>query len=158
MVLAFYVLPGEHLEIQEIQPGVRVAEEAGCPVGASRPVSWGERTILVVRSGERTYAALQHLDAGFECAMYHDQAPAMATSELQCDACHELHHPPEASCMSCHRDRAKPKHALAFAHSECTQCHGNKAAGITRVGTIGVHCVSYGQGRTQRPGGVPLMS
>jgi hypothetical protein len=91
MVLAIYVLSGEHLEIPEIQPGVRVAEEAGSPVGASL-VSWGDQTILVVRNGEKTYAALQHLDAGFEYAMCHHQAPAMATSELQCDACHELHH------------------------------------------------------------------
>ncbi|KPJ91323.1 MAG: hypothetical protein AMS18_08900 [Gemmatimonas sp. SG8_17] len=59
MVLAFYVLPGEHLEIPEIQPGVRVTGAADFPVGASRLVSWGERTILVVRSGEQTYAALQ---------------------------------------------------------------------------------------------------
>jgi nitrite reductase/ring-hydroxylating ferredoxin subunit len=59
MVLAFYVLPGEHLEIPEIQPGVRVTRAADFPVGASRLVSWGERTILVVRSGEQTYAALQ---------------------------------------------------------------------------------------------------
>ncbi|UCG88918.1 MAG: hypothetical protein JSW71_10420 [Gemmatimonadota bacterium] len=59
MVLAFYVLPAEHLEIPEIQPGVKVTREAEFPVGASRLVSWGERTILVVRSGEQAYAALQ---------------------------------------------------------------------------------------------------
>ncbi len=59
MVITFYVLPGEHLQIPEIQPGVRVTREAEFPVGASRLVSWGEQTILVVRSGEQTYAALQ---------------------------------------------------------------------------------------------------
>jgi hypothetical protein len=44
MVITFYVLPGEHLEIPEIQVGVRVTREAEFPVGASRLVRGGPRT------------------------------------------------------------------------------------------------------------------
>jgi hypothetical protein len=72
-----------------------------------------------------------HRDAGLACSMCH-QAPAMSTAQLQCETCHEMHHQPEASCISCHQERAKPKHALAFAHSQCSQCHGEKASGIDR--------------------------
>ncbi len=73
MALAFYVLPGEHLEIPEIQPGVRVTREADFPVGASRLVSWGEQTILVVRSGEQSYAALQGTSPRDGCILRWDE-------------------------------------------------------------------------------------
>lgn len=72
-----------------------------------------------------------HLNAGFECSTCH-QPPAMSAREIRCESCHESHHQPEVSCISCHRDRAKQKHALAFAHLQRTQCHGDKAAGINR--------------------------
>jgi nitrite reductase/ring-hydroxylating ferredoxin subunit len=73
MALAFYVLPGEHLEIPEIQPGVRVTREADFPVSASRLVSWGEQTILVVRSGEQSYAALQGTSPRDGCILRWDE-------------------------------------------------------------------------------------
>ena len=73
MALAFYVLPGEHLEIPEIQPGVRVTREADFPIGASRLVSWGEQTILVVRSGEQSYAALQGTSPREGCILRWDE-------------------------------------------------------------------------------------
>jgi nitrite reductase/ring-hydroxylating ferredoxin subunit len=56
---ALYVMPTESLEIPELQPAVRVARVAEFPVGASRIVNWGERIVLVVRSAEDQYAALQ---------------------------------------------------------------------------------------------------
>jgi len=59
MVVGLYALPGEHLELPELLPGVRVAREENLPVGASRVVSWGDQVILVVRSGEQRYSALQ---------------------------------------------------------------------------------------------------
>jgi nitrite reductase/ring-hydroxylating ferredoxin subunit len=59
LILALYVLPREHLELPELLRGVRVAREADFPVGASRVISWGERTILVVRSDDYRYTALQ---------------------------------------------------------------------------------------------------
>jgi nitrate/TMAO reductase-like tetraheme cytochrome c subunit len=72
-----------------------------------------------------------HMEAGLECSLCH-QPPAMSVTELRCETCHESHHQPDAACISCHRERAKPKHALAFAHLQCTQCHGDKATGLTR--------------------------
>ncbi|MEJ2237896.1 MAG: cytochrome c3 family protein [Gemmatimonadales bacterium] len=72
-----------------------------------------------------------HMDAGLACAMCH-QPPAMDATQVQCETCHAMHHQPEVTCLSCHRDRAKPKHALAFAHSPCGQCHGEKVSGIDR--------------------------
>ena len=73
MALAFYVLPGEHLEIPEIRPSVRVTREADFPIGASRLVSWGERTILVVRSGEQSFAALQGTSPRDGCILRWDE-------------------------------------------------------------------------------------
>lgn len=54
-----YVMPGEHLEIPEAQPAVRVAREADFPVSGSRMVRWGERAILVIRSSTDRFVAVQ---------------------------------------------------------------------------------------------------
>jgi nitrite reductase/ring-hydroxylating ferredoxin subunit len=61
LVLAgvFYLRPGEHLEIPEIQPVVRVASESDFPTGASRLVRWGDRPILVVRQADGGFLAVQ---------------------------------------------------------------------------------------------------
>ena len=59
IALGLYLLPGEQLQIPELQPAVRVARQADFPAGASRVVTWGERVILVVHTGDQTYAALQ---------------------------------------------------------------------------------------------------
>lgn len=54
-----YLLPPEPLALAELQPAYRVAREAEFPINASRVVNWGENIILVVRTGEQAYAALQ---------------------------------------------------------------------------------------------------
>jgi nitrate/TMAO reductase-like tetraheme cytochrome c subunit len=72
-----------------------------------------------------------HLEAGFQCVNCHE-APSMSADGVDCTTCHALHHQPEATCVSCHQSGAKEKHALAFAHSTCSQCHGEKAQGITK--------------------------
>lgn len=61
LVLAgvFYLRPGEHLEIPEVQPVVRVVSESDFPVGASRLVRWGNRPILVVRRTDARFLAVQ---------------------------------------------------------------------------------------------------
>ncbi|MEE9577659.1 MAG: hypothetical protein V3W35_09620 [Gemmatimonadota bacterium] len=56
LVTAIYLLPPEHLRVPELQPAVRVANEADFPVGASRVVAWGDEAILVVRGAERFHA------------------------------------------------------------------------------------------------------
>ena len=67
--VALYSLPSEHLEMPELLPGVRVAAEESFPVGASRIVSWGDQVILVVRSDERRYSALQGISSGDDCML-----------------------------------------------------------------------------------------
>lgn len=56
IVTAIFLLPPEHLRIPELQPAVRVANEADFPVGASRIVAWGDEPILVVRGREQFWA------------------------------------------------------------------------------------------------------
>jgi nitrite reductase/ring-hydroxylating ferredoxin subunit len=61
VILGFglYLLPPEHLQLAELQPAIRVARQGDLPIGSSRVVTWGERVILVVRTGEDAFAALQ---------------------------------------------------------------------------------------------------
>jgi nitrite reductase/ring-hydroxylating ferredoxin subunit len=59
MGTTLYVLPTERLEIPQLDPTIRVARVAEFPVGASRIVNWGDQIILVVRSAEEQYSALQ---------------------------------------------------------------------------------------------------
>ncbi len=57
--IGLYLLPPAHLQLADLQPAARVGRQADIPVGASRLINWGDRVILVVRTGEATYAALQ---------------------------------------------------------------------------------------------------
>jgi len=59
LTVTLYALPGEHLEIPEVQPAVRVAQQADFPIGTSRMVRWGDRAILVIRATEGRYVAMQ---------------------------------------------------------------------------------------------------
>jgi nitrate/TMAO reductase-like tetraheme cytochrome c subunit len=70
-----------------------------------------------------------HREAGLGCAFCHS-APGMSTEAVDCTTCHELHHQPTATCNLCHSE-AKEKHDIAFAHLPCSQCHGEKVAGVT---------------------------
>ena len=56
--IGLYALPTERLQLAELQPSLRVARVRDLPVGGSRVVNWGQRIILVVRSGEEQYFAL----------------------------------------------------------------------------------------------------
>ncbi len=59
LAVVLYLLPGDRLRLSELQPAYRVAPESAIPVGSSRIVNWGDRVILVIRTGEQAYAALQ---------------------------------------------------------------------------------------------------
>lgn len=54
-----YLLPGDYLQTPELQPTMRVAQQDGFPIGASRVVTWGPRIVLVVHSADQEYHALQ---------------------------------------------------------------------------------------------------
>ena len=72
--IGLYLLPPEHLQLAELQPVYRVAREADFPVGTSRVVNWGERVILVVRTAEQSYAALQGTAPTDGCILTWDPA------------------------------------------------------------------------------------
>lgn len=59
VILAFFMLPPPHLQVPEIQPVVRVARLRDFGVGTSRMVTWGARSVLVVRRDERGFFAVQ---------------------------------------------------------------------------------------------------
>ncbi len=72
LITALYVMPSKHLQVPELLPGVRVVREVDFPVGASRIVSWGDQSILVVRSNEQSYAALQATSPRDGCVLQWD--------------------------------------------------------------------------------------
>jgi nitrite reductase/ring-hydroxylating ferredoxin subunit len=59
VVVGFYAVPPEHLSSPQHQPAVRIAAVGDFPVGTSRVQSWGEEVILVVRSAENRFTAVQ---------------------------------------------------------------------------------------------------
>jgi len=75
---AWYLLPGDHLDLPELQPAVRVAS-AEMPDSASRVITWGPRVVLVVRNGD-AYAALQGTSPIDGCILEWDRASARIVS------------------------------------------------------------------------------
>ena len=78
--IGFYLLPGDYLQIPELQPAARVVRESDFPVGGSRVVSWGPRIVLVVRTGEREYSALQGTSPIDGCMLDWDEASLRVVS------------------------------------------------------------------------------
>jgi nitrite reductase/ring-hydroxylating ferredoxin subunit len=70
--IALYAAPSEHLEIPELQPVIRITRENDFPVGASRVRTWGDRTILVVRSDSLSYFALEGTSPADGCTLRWD--------------------------------------------------------------------------------------
>jgi nitrite reductase/ring-hydroxylating ferredoxin subunit len=80
LVMAMYGQPAERLEIPEVQPAVRVAQEESFPVGGSRLVRWGDRPVLVVRLAEREYVALQGASPNDGCVLEWEEAASRIVS------------------------------------------------------------------------------
>jgi len=78
--IGVYLLPGDYLQIPELQPAVRVARQSDFPVGASRVVSWGARIVLVVRAEDREYSALQGTSPIDGCILDWDAASLRVVS------------------------------------------------------------------------------
>lgn len=72
LAAGFYVLPAEHLRIPELQPVIRVALESEFPVGSSRLRTVGEKTILIIRADEQSYAALEGISPVDGCILRWD--------------------------------------------------------------------------------------
>jgi nitrite reductase/ring-hydroxylating ferredoxin subunit len=73
-----YLLPGDHLQIPELQPAARVAS-VDMPDSASRVITWGPRVVLVVRTGDE-FAALQGTSPIDGCILEWDRASARVVS------------------------------------------------------------------------------
>jgi len=58
-IAVIYTVPPEHLIIPQHEVAVRVARVEDFMVGSSRMETWGDQAILVVRTGDSDYAALQ---------------------------------------------------------------------------------------------------
>jgi nitrite reductase/ring-hydroxylating ferredoxin subunit len=72
----FYLTPDDYLQTPELQPALRVTRAGEIPVGGSRVVTWGPRTILVVRHAEQEYAAVSALSPIDGCILRWD-APSL---------------------------------------------------------------------------------
>jgi hypothetical protein len=72
-----------------------------------------------------------HRAAGLTCAECH-QPPTMSAAEVRCESCHDRHHRPEVSCVSCHREGARVYHTAEAGHTLCSTCHGSAVEGVER--------------------------
>lgn len=73
LTVALYVLPGEHLEVPETQPAIRIESEAHFTVGSSRVQNAGDEVILVVRRDVEDYHALQGVSPTDGCILRWDE-------------------------------------------------------------------------------------
>ncbi len=74
LTIGLYLLPGDPLQIPELQPAIRVGDEARFPIGSSRVVNWGREVILVVHTGEGEYDAVQGTSSVDGCLLRWDPA------------------------------------------------------------------------------------
>ncbi len=120
--------------------GTRITDRASCDACHHRQVAplvcsrchdgpgGAPAAPLATPTGEFSHTV--HREEGLPCAVCHT-APAMRPAETVCEGCHALHHQPEASCTSCHRESVMGIHSRA-AHEGCEACHGTRVAGIER--------------------------
>lgn len=76
----FYLTPEDYLQIPELQSSLRVTKAGEIPVGGSRVVTWGPRTILVVRHAEHEYAAVSGTSPIDGCILEWDDASLRVVS------------------------------------------------------------------------------
>lgn len=80
VIAVFYTVPPEHLIVPQHEVAVRVARVEDFAVGSSRMETWGEYAILVVRSGEREYSAVQGMSPVDGCLLEWDPESMRVTS------------------------------------------------------------------------------
>lgn len=62
-----------------------------------------------------------HVRANVACSDCHTP-PGMSAGAVRCESCHEAHHQPDRSCLSCHRDGVLDRHNRTV-HVACVECH-----------------------------------
>ncbi|MFQ6047536.1 MAG: ubiquinol-cytochrome c reductase iron-sulfur subunit [Gemmatimonadales bacterium] len=70
--VALYVRPTPRLKMPETEPVLRVVRAADLPVGASRVANWGERTVLLVRTGDEEFHAVEGVSPYDGCVLRWD--------------------------------------------------------------------------------------
>jgi len=71
----------------------------------------------------------RHGGAGLPCTTCHTGS-TMSASQVDCVACHAVHHQPESSCLACHRAGTTPQHPTEVHVAGCTGCHGETSGWI----------------------------
>jgi hypothetical protein len=90
----------------------------------------------------------------YDCQQCHTQGLARSAAGLRCATCHEEHHRPTASCMSCHPAPAGDAHDLN-AHLGCagSGCHDAAPAAVQEVPRTRDFCLACHQDLVDhRPG------
>jgi nitrite reductase/ring-hydroxylating ferredoxin subunit len=80
LAIGLYAKPSEPLSNPELQPVIRIADEADFPVGSSRVRNWGDRAILVVRPDSLRYFALDGTSPADGCLLRWDPDALRVTS------------------------------------------------------------------------------
>jgi nitrite reductase/ring-hydroxylating ferredoxin subunit len=80
LAIGLYAKPAEPLSNPELQPVIRIADEAGFPVGSSRARNWGNRAILVIRADSLRYFALEGTSPADGCLLRWDPDALRVTS------------------------------------------------------------------------------
>jgi len=88
--VALYSLPVPHLQLAELQPSIRVARVGDFPTGGSRIANWGDDVILVIRTGEATYTAIEGVSPLDGCILEWDNAAMLVRSPCA-DVAYDLH-------------------------------------------------------------------
>jgi hypothetical protein len=70
-----------------------------------------------------------HAAAGLACTTCHSGS-TMSAVQVECMACHEAHHRPDAGCLACHDPGTTPEHPKQVHLDGCTGCHGDNASWI----------------------------
>jgi hypothetical protein len=80
LIFLLYAFPREPLVVPEVQASVRVAHLDQFPAGTARLERWGDRLILVVRTGGGEVTALEGVSPADGCALQWDERVAQVRS------------------------------------------------------------------------------
>lgn len=88
----------------------------------------------------------------YECQQCHSEGLALSAARLNCATCHQEHHQPDVSCMSCHPSPTAGAHDLD-AHLGCAGCHETAPAAVRAVPRTRDFCLVCHQDLVEhRPG------
>ena len=90
MATLLFLAPGNNSQTPELNPVLRVTREADFPIGASRVVTWGPQSVLVVHNKEGEYSALEGSSPLDGCTLTWDAVASQVTSPCA-DVVYDLH-------------------------------------------------------------------